>query len=137
MGRSKLIYDTRDLENATADVLARVDKAILAAAFRIRDDMRSEFKRSKTDYKYSTQDYYRMSSGIMVGKLNNSKVKIHALGHKENDGTWKARFFVGGTTYRQNEKGNKGFIKSNEAVDRGLRNADTILNTFINNTLNS
>lgn len=132
---ARLIFDTRDLETASQEILEKVDKAVLAAAFKIRDDMRDEFKKSQTNYKYSTSDYQKMSQGIMVGKLNNSQVKIHALGNRYDDGTWKARFFVGGTTYRKNNRGNKGYIKSNEAVDKGLSNAENILNSFIKNTI--
>lgn len=137
MGKNKLIFDTRDLENASDEMLARIDKAVLAAAFHIRDDMRKEFIKSKADYEYSTNDYDKLSKGIMVGKLNNSHVKIHALGNVANDGTWKTRFFVGGTIYRKTNTGNKGLIKSNSAVDNGLSNADNILNTFIKNTLDN
>jgi hypothetical protein len=135
MARNKLIYDTRDLETASQEVLEKVDKALVAAAFKIRDEMRNEFIKSQSNYKYNTSEYKKMASGIMVGRLNNSQIKIHALGNKSDDGTWKARFFVGGTIYRKNNKGNKGYIKPNEAVDNGLINAESILNTFIKNSI--
>lgn len=137
MAKNKLIFDTRDLESASQEVLEKVDKALVAAAFKIRDEMRDEFLKSQSNYKYNTSEYKKMAQGIMVGRLNNSQIKIHALGNKVNDGTWKARFFVGGTTYRKNNKGNKGYIKSNEAVDNGLTNAESILNSFIKNTLDN
>lgn len=137
MARNKLIYDTRDLGTASQEILDKVDKALVAAAFKIRDEMRDEFIKSKSIYKYSTSEYKKMAQGIMVGRLNDSQIKIHALGNKVNDGTWKARFFVGGTTYRKSSKGNKGYIKSNEAVDNGLTNAENILNSFIKNTLDN
>lgn len=136
MGKQKLIFDTRDLEQITDEMLEGIDKALVAAAFKIRDEMRDEFRKAASQYKYGTEDYANLSNGIMVGKLRNSTIKVHALGHKENDGSWKARFFVGGTTYRKNSKGNKGFIKENAAVDKGLQGADEILSTFINNSLN-
>ncbi len=137
MAKKKLIFDTRDLETASQEVLEKVDKALVAAAFKIRDEMRDEFIKSQSNYKYSTSEYKKMTQGIMVGRLNNSQIKIHALGNKANDGTWKARFFVGGTTYRKNNRGNKGYIKSNEAVDKGLSDAENILNSFIKNTLDN
>ena len=133
---NRIVYDTRDLENASAEMLKGINRALLAAAFKIRDEMRNEFIKSQSQYKYGTEEYYKMAEGIMVGKLDNRTVKIHTLGHKENDGTWKARFFVGGTNYRKNSKGNKGYIKSNEAVDKGMNNAQNTLNNFINNALN-
>lgn len=132
----KIVYSTRDLENATSEMLKGVNKALVAAAYKICDEMREEFRKSQSKYKYGTEDYYKLASGIMVGKLDNGKIKIHALGHSDNDGTWKARFFVGGTSYRENSKGNKGMIKSNDAVDKGLEKGQNILNNFINNALN-
>lgn len=137
MSKHRLIFDERDLSTATEEILKKVDRAVLAAAFKIRDEMRAEFKKDISLYKYATKDYYRMAEGIMVGKLTNSKVKVHAFGPKQNDGTWKARFFVGSTTYRKTIKGNKGFIKANSAVDDGLRNADQILSTYIKNTIDN
>lgn len=135
MPKHRQIFDTRDLSDASDEILNKVDSAVLAAAFKIRDEMREDFKRDITLYKYATKDYYKMAEGIMVGKLRNGKVKIHAFGPKHNDGTWKARFFVGSTTYRKNSRGNKGFIKANESVDDGLRNAESILSTYIKNTI--
>lgn len=136
MGK-RIVYNTRDLENASQEVLRGVSRALLAAAFKIRDDMREEFKKSQGEYKYGTEKYYNLAEGIMVGKLDNGQVKIHALGHNENDGTWKARFFVGGTTYRENNRGNKGYIKANSAIDKGMDNAQKILNNYINNVINN
>ena len=137
MPKHRLIFSERDLSTASEEILKKVDRAVLAAAFKIRDEMRSQFKKDITLYKYATRDYYKMAEGIMVGKLSNSKVKIHSFGSKQNDGTWKARFFVGSTTYRNNNKGNKGFIKANEAVDDGLRNGNQILSTYIKNTIDN
>jgi hypothetical protein len=137
MANKRIVYDTRDLENATEEMLRGVNRALLAAAFKIRDDMRDEFRRSIGEYKYATEDYYRMAQGIMVGKLQDGSVKIHALGNYENDGTWKARFFVGGTTYRKNVNGDKGYIKANNAIDKGMNNAQNTLNNYINNALNN
>lgn len=138
MSRShRRIYDTTDLSTASDEIVRSVDRAVLAAAFKIRDEMRDEFKKSITQYKYATSDYYRMAEGIMVGKLRNGYVKIHALGHKENTGDWKTRFFVNKTTIRKSPtKGEKGFIKKNEAVDKGIKNGNTILSTYIKNAIN-
>lgn len=137
MGKTKLIFDTRDLEQISDEMLEGIDRALVAAAFAIRDEMRDEFKRAASQYKYGTEDYANLSNGIMVGKLKNSTVKVHALGHRENDGSFKTRFFVGGTVYRKNSRGNKGYIKENAAVDKGLQGAEQILTTYINNKLNN
>ena len=90
-----------------------------------------------TKYKYATSNYYKMAEGIMVGKLRDGYVKIHALGSKENKGDWKARFFVGGTMVRKNSRGDKGLIEYNSAIDDGMKNANTILSTYVKNTLNN
>lgn len=132
---SRTVFDVRDLEDATDDMLRHIDRAVVAAAFKIRDEMRDEFKKGASLYKNVTNDYYKMAEGIMVGKLRNGYVKLHAFGHKENTGDWKARFFVGGTTYRKNKKGNKGLIKKNEAVDKGLKDAESTLTNFIKNAI--
>lgn len=137
MGKTKLIFDTRDLEIESEEMLKGIDRALVAAAFRIRDNMRDEFKKAASQYKYGTQNYERLAGGIMVGKLKNSTIKVHSLGNREDDGTWKTRFYVGGTTYRKNNRGNKGYIKENSAVDKGLTDAEEILTNFINNTLNN
>lgn len=40
MGRNRLIYDVRNLETASEEMLKKIDRAVLAAAFKIRDEMR-------------------------------------------------------------------------------------------------
>ena len=145
MGRQKVIYEVRDLEKVTSDMLKGIDKALLAAAFKIRDNMRNEFLHGKSLYKHSTSEYSKLANGIMVGKLKDGQVKIHALGNKEDYNSYKTRFFVGGTRYRkQTQKAGesikpytKGFIKSNEAVDKGISGGQQILNNFIGNVLNN
>lgn len=135
MPKNRAIYDSRDLEKASDEILKKVDRAVVAAAFKIRDEIRDDFRKDITKYKYATSNYYRMAEGIMVGKLRDGYVKIHALGSKENKGDWKARFFVGGTMVRKNSKGDKGLIDYNSAIDDGMKNANTILSTYVKNTL--
>jgi len=40
MGKTKLIFDTYDIEKASSEILQNIDKAVVASAFRIRDDAR-------------------------------------------------------------------------------------------------
>lgn len=142
-GMGKLVYSDRDLEEASNEILERIDKAVLATAFNVRDNMRSEFKNSKSNYKYSTEKYNELSEGIMVGKLRNGTVKVHALGSPSKYNTYKTRFFVGGTIYRtQTERNgvgikpsNKGYLKSNDAVEKGLKGGQETLERYINNVL--
>ena len=137
MPKHRVIYDSRDLETASDEILEKVDKAVLATAFKLRNEIREDFRKDITKYKYATQRYYDMAEGIMVGKLRNGYVKIHALGNKQKKPTWKARFFVGGTMVRSNSRGDKGLIAYNDAVDDGMRNANAILSTYIKNTLDN
>ena len=143
MGASKLIYDSSDLTHYSDEMIHRIDRAILAAAFHIRDAMRQAFISSSSIYKSHTGDLAKLAEGISVGKLNDSKVKIHSLGTRDNYDTYKTRFFVGGTIPRTQTKRNgknikpytKGYIKPNNAVDTGMTNAESTLNTFIKNVL--
>lgn len=140
----KVIYDSRDLEVASESIKKGIDQAVLATAFKVRDDARAEFLSSGSLYKKSVgHDYNSLADGIMVGKLNNSTVKVHALGSKEKYNSYKTRFFVGGTTYRtQTAKKSgkpytKGFIQSNDALDKSVGNNSTTLTNYINNVLNN
>lgn len=144
MGR--VIYEIRDLETASNEMLNKIDKAVVAAAFKIRDEMRSDFIRDAASvYKTHTGDINKLAEGIMVGKLRGGAVKIHALGSKDNYDTYKTRFFVGGTIYRTQDKKlgrsikpySKGFITALNSVDKGMETAENTLNQFINNTLNN
>ena len=138
-----MIFDTRDLETASEEILKGIDKAVLATAFKVRDDARQSFKGSSNLYKHSaSHSYDNLASGIMVGKLNNGTVKVHALGDKSNYNSYKARFFVGGTTYRQQtSKGGKtytkGFIQGNDALGRSAENNNSTLTNYINNVIDN
>jgi hypothetical protein len=140
----KLIYSTTDLETASAEVLEDVDSALVAAAYRIRDNMRASFVSGSSLYKRSTPGYAGLADGIVLGKLDNSKITIHAMGDKSVPATWKTRLFVGGTIERTQTKRqgksikpySKGYIRANEAIDKGLAGAQNILESYINTALN-
>jgi len=40
MGNTKLIFDTYDIEKASSEILRNIDKAVVATAFKLRDDAR-------------------------------------------------------------------------------------------------
>ena len=40
MGKTRLIFDTYDIEKASSEILQNIDTAVVASAFRIRDDAR-------------------------------------------------------------------------------------------------
>lgn len=124
MGRN--IYDARDLTTASEEILRGIDKAVLACAFKVRDDARGNFKGSSNLYKHSSNHSYdSLAEGIMVGKLRGGQVKVHAMGSKENYNSYKTRFFVGGTTY----------IQPNNAIENGVNMNQSTLSNYINNVL--
>ena len=143
MGRR--IYSEIDVRNVEKELLGKLNKSVMAAAFTIRDNMRAEFKKDGTKYKYHTSKFDRMAEGINVGKMRNGTVVIHAMGNRENDGTWKTRFFVGGTKIRKQSKENgkrlehpytKGYLSSLDSVEKGMRDAQQILNTYVEHVIN-
>ncbi len=145
MGKTRLIFDTYDIEKASQEMLKNIDKAIVASAFRIRDEARRIFISGSSIYKTHTSghNYKDLSKGIMVGKLKDSQIKIHSLGASDNAHTYKTRFFVGGTQYRKQNKINgkavkayqKGYIKANDTIDKAMSIADTTLNKYIKNAI--
>lgn len=145
MGAVKYIYNSDDLTVLADDIKERVGKAVIAAAHRVKDNMRQAFLSGSSLYKYRTSDYANLAKGINVGKLNDGKVKIHALGTRENYDTYKTRFFVGGTIPRTQTKRNgknikpysKGYIRSNNAIEVGSQTAQNTLTTFIKNVIDN
>lgn len=143
MGETRLIYSIEDLDKASDEMLRAIDKAVLATAFKLRDDMRSEFTKSRSQYKYGTSRYDDLAQGIMIGKLQDCHVKIHALGDKNLYDTYKTRFFVGGTIFRKQTKRNsqsikpysKGRIKENDAVQKGMQSAESTLSQYIRHAI--
>lgn len=141
MGRN--IYDARDLTTASEEIIRGIDKAVLACAFKVRDDARGSFKGSSNLYKHSANHSYdSLAEGIMVGKLRGGQVKVHAMGSKENYNSYKTRFFVAGTTYRQSTSKNgipftKGFIQPNNGIENGVNMNQSTLSNYINNVLNN
>ena len=143
MGRR--IYSEIDVRNVEKELLGKLNKSVMAAAFAIRDNMHAEFKKDGSKYKYHTSKFDRMAEGINVGKMRNGTVVIHAMGNRENDGTWKTRFFVGGTKIRKQSKENgkrlehpytKGYLSSLDSVEKGMRDAQQILNTYVEHVIN-
>lgn len=142
MGKG-ITFECWDID--TSDIKENIDRALLAAAFKVRDDARREFIASKPQYKYATSDYDKLANGIMIGRLKNSEVKVHALGNNSDQTLWKTRFFVGSTIYRTQNKRRgeslnkpytKGFIKGNDAIDKAVSQNETTLDIYIHNVLN-
>lgn len=136
----KLIYNTEELESITQETKERINKAIVAAAIRIRDDIRKSFLTdSKSLYKHHIGDISHLISGIMIGKDKGGSIKIHALGNKNDGDSYKTRFFVGGTKYRRQTKKTgqsikpftKGYIKATDSLNKVVDNSEHILNNFV------
>jgi len=145
MGKVKYIYDAKDLTTLADEMLDRIDNAVMASALKIRDNAKSSFLSGSSLYKYGTSEYRNLADGIRVGHLNNSQVRIHTLGGRDNYNSYKTRFFVGGTIPRTQTKQNgrnikpytKGYIKANNALDMAMNGAESILNQYIQNVLDN
>lgn len=142
MGK-ELTFECRNIEDG--DLLAKIDKAVVAAACKVRDDAKKAFMANKSQYKYATKNYDALASGIMIGKLKGDAIKVHALGNNQKgSNTYKTRFFVGSTIYRTQTKQQgksikpytKGYIKGNDAIDKAVNSNGNTLNQYINNVLN-
>ena len=60
MGRTRLIFDTYDIEKASKEILKNIDHAIIATAFKLRDEARQIFINSSSIYKtHSSGHNYR------------------------------------------------------------------------------
>lgn len=143
MGKIEYIFNSRDLTTLSEQILGKVDDAVMAAACRIRDNMKQAFKSGSSLYKYGTNKYYALAEGLRVNRLNDGKVRIHALGGVDDYHTYKTRFFVGGSIPRTQTKWQgrsikpftKGYIQANDAVDKGFSIAENTLNTYISHVL--
>ena len=141
---AKLIYDTDEFTNISNGMLQKVNKAVVAAAIKIRDDIRQTFvSDAKALYKHHTGEIAHLTSGIMIGKDNGGSIKIHALGCNEYYDSYKTRFFIGGTRYRTQKKVNgkpikpftKGYITATDTLNRVVNNSGAILSNYINRAL--
>lgn len=133
----KVFYSERDLGELTDEMLNSINSAVFATAYKIRDDARESYRQSQSMYKNSTDRFANLIGGIMVGRMRNHTIKVHALGDNKDPEFYKARFFVGGTTYRKGADGrNIGFIKSNDALDKSVDLNQSTLENYIKNAMN-
>lgn len=141
---ARLIYDTADLTNISNQILQKVNRAVVAAAIKVRDDVRQTFvSDAQALYRHHTGDIAHLTTGIMIGKDNGGSIKIHALGSREIYDSYKTRFFIGGTKYRTQEKVNgrnirpftKGYIAPTDTLGRVVNNSGATLSNYINRAL--
>ena len=144
---TNVIYDSDDLTNISDNILNSVDRAVVAAAFRVRDDARQSFLQGGSNYKRRTSKYAELSEGIRVKHLNNNEAVVFST--KGKDPYYKTRFFIGGTIQREQTKRRdktgkqitlskpftKGRIKENNAIDNVLSHAEGYLTNYIKNVI--
>lgn len=135
------IYTTEQFEKASLEQLKKIDKALVATAYKLKEKAQSLFVNNDT-YK----NLASLKEGIMLGKLENNQIKLHAFGY--NDAakkTYKTRFFVGGTKIRVNKKpiGNhkkpltKGQIKPLDTIEKATQGGERILDNYIKKALDN
>lgn len=110
------LYYTEQLQDATLNDLAAVNRGLVKAAIQIRDEARQKFANNKQNYKIS-----KFQDAIMIGRLKKQehKITIHGFGSKNDDKElFKARFFILGTRYRKQTKINGKNLKQGRNIGR-------------------
>ena len=59
----KIIYDSRDLGELTNEMLKSIQGAVFATAYKVRDDARNEYRKSKSMYKKPTDKFTNLFHG--------------------------------------------------------------------------
>lgn len=127
---------SEEIENATVEQLAKVDKALVAAAYAMRDHAR---RLLVTEGKGKGYRLDRLQEGVMLGRLRKSpagetSITLHAMGKASDYNSFKTRFFAGGAYHRQTGKGrNRGTIEDLKTIEQSLD--EKILDDYINNAI--
>lgn len=91
----RLIYDTADFNGINAQTVQKVNRAVVAAAIKIRDDVRQTFvSDAQSLYRHHTGNIENLTTGIMIGKDRGGSIKIHAMGSREDYESFKTRFLL-------------------------------------------
>lgn len=104
----RLIYDTADFNGINAQTIQKVNRAVVAAAIKIRDDVRQTFvSDAQSLYRHHTGNIENLTTGIMIGKDRGGSIKIHAMGSREDYESFKTRFLlvVLNTEHKKREMG--------------------------------
>lgn len=128
------IQASEALEKATVEQLKRVDKALVAAAYAMRDKARKLFVSNAKGYNLQS-----LQDGVMLGRLRHgndgvTSVTLHAFGNNTNKNSYKARFFVGGAYHRQTRSQRyRGSIEDLRTIENALDQGT--LDDYINNVM--
>lgn len=133
---NRVINSLEEFDLASDETVSKIKKAVVAAALKIRDDAKENFRKdSQNKYKTKTGNITRLADGIVVKKNSDSEYVVTAVS-RLTDYAYKTRFFVGGTVFRQTKKGaNRGRIVPLETIDKAYVEAQTLLNQYINNAV--
>lgn len=127
--KNRIIYEIEDLDTFGKEILQSIDRAVLAAAFRMRDNARAKFLGSQHR---KTSEFDSLTKGINVGKLINHQTNINAYGTRENYNSYKTRFFEGGTKPRT--KGHdRGYLTGVHALEQAMD--ESLLEKYISNAI--
>lgn len=125
------IYDTKQIEQFTVQQLQAIDKALVAAAYKLKDIAQKEFVNNGRYRKLDS-----LKEGIMLGRLQNSSISLHSYGYNDSlKKTYKARFFVGGTVDRDNGKHSTGHIEALDTIDKTVQANQQLLTEYINKVI--
>lgn len=139
------IHNISDLDKYSSAFDKAIEKALIASAYKVRDKARADLQS-----KYPNAPV----EGITVGKLNNNKIYIHALGTGTAN-AFLSRFFVGGAPkkdgavrkqeggYRKTKTGviytkyqkpmSKGRITPTNSISNALHQQEPTIKQFFNN----
>lgn len=122
------------IEKASFSQLKQIDKALVAAAYKMRDNARRLFTSNDKDYQIAS-----IADGIMLGRLRKdaagTTITLHAMGNASNPKSWKARIFAGGAYHRRtrNRGRNRGSIEDLKTIEKSTD--QRILDSYINNAI--
>lgn len=128
------ISTSEAIENASVSQLKQIDKALVAAAYKMRDNARRLFTSNDKGYQIAS-----IADGIMLGRLRKdaaeTTITLHAMGNSSNPKSWKARIFAGGAYHRRtrNRGRNRGSIEDLKTIEKSTD--QRILDSYINNAI--
>lgn len=128
------VYASEALEKASIEQLKQIDKALVAAAYAMRDKARKLFVSNAKGYNLQS-----LQDGVMLGRLRHgndgvTSVTLHSFGNNTKKNSYKARFFVGGAYHRQTRSQRyRGSVEALNTIENALDQGT--LDDYINNVI--